>query len=300
MFAWSHIPKVIASMRLRGRRRGVSNIEYVLIASLVAAVLALSVSVVGHNTHAGMARLSDRISEVKQLDSPHDADAGLTPPAAVPPYDTTLLVCLTMLSVMSIAGLGIAVVQHVRRQNEKRRSKSRHEVALKKNLKAMEAVLNKYQQFKRLLRDDLPESLLEQCTVGNFMTANVFTVAPDMTLQAASDQLEENQFRRVLVKTKDGTLAGVLSKKDIALKDGEFVRDVMTGNPKTVTIDTKIHFALTILLKNRISCLPVVDENYRLLGMISTSDLIIMLHCLLSVLHDRQSSPSVVLVAENP
>ena len=52
------------------------------------------------------------------------------------------------------------------------------------------------------------------------------------------------------------------------------VRELMTTDVITLTVDTEIGMAASILLENRINGAPVVDEGGRLLGILCQSDLI--------------------------
>ncbi|MDZ4723103.1 MAG: CBS domain-containing protein [candidate division Zixibacteria bacterium] len=54
------------------------------------------------------------------------------------------------------------------------------------------------------------------------------------------------------------------------------VRDILRGKQQelvTATVKMTIPHAMEILIKNRISCLPVVDKNLRLAGIISDKDI---------------------------
>ena len=54
------------------------------------------------------------------------------------------------------------------------------------------------------------------------------------------------------------------------------VKDILNCKQKSVvtaTTDTTIKAAMELLLTNRISCLPVVDENRQLVGIISDKDI---------------------------
>ncbi len=51
------------------------------------------------------------------------------------------------------------------------------------------------------------------------------------------------------------------------------VADIMTPNPISVTAKTPLQEAITLLVEKKISGLPVVDEQGKLVGMISESDL---------------------------
>ena len=271
------------------QRRGIGSVEYVLIASLILTVLVLSISVFGHNTKQKMNQLATNISTEDLSDDAFEMDEALSLNDDASD-DAALFICFMFLSGVSLIALGLTVARDVRRRRHRKDWKRQHRTLLKKNFRAMAAVQRKHDLFKRLLGDELSQSMLDHCKVRNFMTEEVVTVAPDLPVQDAIDQLQESQFRRVIVKNSNGTLAGVVSIKDIAMKEGKLVRDIMTDNPKTVGLETKVHFALTVLLQNRISCLPVVDDDNHLIGVISTSDLMIMLHCLLSELQKNQMS----------
>ena len=52
------------------------------------------------------------------------------------------------------------------------------------------------------------------------------------------------------------------------------VREAMTDTPTTVTSDTRIKAALTLLDEQRLTALPVVDGHGHLQGMVSEADLI--------------------------
>ncbi len=54
-------------------------------------------------------------------------------------------------------------------------------------------------------------------------------------------------------------------------------RDIMTGNVITVTADTPIDIIARILHDHRISGVPVVDEEHRVIGIVTEGDLILKL-----------------------
>lgn len=89
--------------------------------------------------------------------------------------------------------------------------------------------------------------------------------------------------------TNGGNLVGVLSERDIlsvstsallphTKKQDQFlqqrfhVRDVMVRDVVTVSPDTGLKKAATLLLRQRLGCLPVVDVDNKLVGIVSSSD----------------------------
>lgn len=53
-----------------------------------------------------------------------------------------------------------------------------------------------------------------------------------------------------------------------------FVRDVMTRDPATVSIDTTIKQAARVLMERAVSALPVLDHEGRLSGVVSEADVL--------------------------
>ncbi|MBI5267833.1 MAG: CBS domain-containing protein [candidate division Zixibacteria bacterium] len=59
------------------------------------------------------------------------------------------------------------------------------------------------------------------------------------------------------------------------------VNDVLSSKSRrliTVTADTSVTRAMTLLLEHRISCLPVVDAQGRLVGIVSDKDIFKLVH----------------------
>jgi CBS domain-containing protein len=99
----------------------------------------------------------------------------------------------------------------------------------------------------------------------------------------------------MIVADEQGDLLGIVSKNDIKIRTGETVQDVMSTDLKTVSRDMPIATALSIVVKNRISCVPVVDEG-RFVGLVSTTDLLIYLQC---VLHSTETQNASAALASH-
>ncbi|WP_148882888.1 IMP dehydrogenase [Thermococcus aciditolerans] len=107
----------------------------------------------------------------------------------------------------------------------------------------------------------------------HFIVEDVITIGPDETLDYALFLMERNDIDGLPVVGEDGRIVGIVTKKDIAAKEGSLVREVMTGEVITVGEDVSVEEALDAMVSNRIARLPVVDENGRLVGIITMSDL---------------------------
>ena len=105
-----------------------------------------------------------------------------------------------------------------------------------------------------------------------FIVEDVISISPEETVDYALFLMEKNGIDGLPV-IKEGRVVGVISKKDIAVKQGKLVREVMTGEPITVSESVTAEEALNLMFEHRIDRLPVVDEDGKLVGIITMSDL---------------------------
>jgi len=105
-----------------------------------------------------------------------------------------------------------------------------------------------------------------------FIVEDVITIGPDESLDYALHLMEKNGIDGLPV-VEEGKLVGIITKKDIAAREGSSVRELMTGEVITVGEDVSVEEAVSIMFENRIDRLPVVDPSGRLVGIITMSDL---------------------------
>jgi CBS domain-containing protein/Flp pilus assembly pilin Flp len=117
----------------------------------------------------------------------------------------------------------------------------------------------------------------------HLMSRNSATVSPSAPLAACQKMMAEHRYRHLLVCDESGALLGVISDRDLARARTGRAEDIMTAQPLTVRPSDKICPAITMLLQRRISCLPVVEEG-RLLGVLTTTDLLLALQCALQAI----------------
>ncbi len=161
-------------------------------------------------------------------------------------------------------------------------------VELNKRSVALQKVLTKRNSIFHKVDEDLASIIRGHALVGTYMSTDLLSIEESLPKQVALQKMLDGGFRRFMVTNEKGAFVGVVSKKDILSKNGESVRDVMTSDPKTVTPQCELSSALTLLLENRISCLPVVaDAN--VVGLLSVSDLLMVLQCLLRDLEVRST-----------
>ncbi|MBP3891310.1 MAG: CBS domain-containing protein [Solobacterium sp.] len=126
--------------------------------------------------------------------------------------------------------------------------------------------------------------------VKDYMTANPLTVTKDVSVSKAVDLMGKNNFHRLPVVDEDGRLIGLVTgglveetsgAKNTSLSIYELnyllskttVDEIMIRNVLTVSEDLFLEEAAQIMIDHHISVLPVVDDFYRVLGIITEKDI---------------------------
>lgn len=112
--------------------------------------------------------------------------------------------------------------------------------------------------------------------------AGVVTISPETTVGEAARILAQAKIGAVIAVNADGTVAGILSERDIVRGiggDGEAavkasVRSLMTTDVRTCTENDTADALMKIMTANRFRHLPVLDDMGRLTGMITIGDLV--------------------------
>ncbi len=125
--------------------------------------------------------------------------------------------------------------------------------------------------------------------VKEWMTREVVTVSPETTLPEAHRLMTEKKIRRLPVVAR-GQLVGIVTRGDVrgaepsgatSLSIWEInyllsqlkVEEIMTARPATISPDETIGEAARLMLEKKISGLPVVDAEGRVVGIITESDI---------------------------
>jgi CBS domain-containing membrane protein len=127
--------------------------------------------------------------------------------------------------------------------------------------------------------------------VRDLMSAEVVTLGRDETLDIADRIMHLGRIRHMPVVDDEGHLCGLVSQRDLfrgalasalgmarsaqsRLLGALLVREVMCASPITTTADTPLGDAAAIMLRRKIGCLPVVDGDNRLVGIITEADFV--------------------------
>ena len=123
--------------------------------------------------------------------------------------------------------------------------------------------------------------MTEAKTVADIMTRRVIFLREEDNLSRIVEGMEHFGLRHLPVLDGD-RLVGMVTHRDM-LKiltsarrhdDSTFVASVMTRDPIAVRPDTTISEAARILLKARFGCLPVVNEDGNVIGIVTEHDFV--------------------------
>jgi CBS domain-containing protein len=122
-------------------------------------------------------------------------------------------------------------------------------------------------------------------TVNEIMESDLFTVQEDDLLDLVVHVMDWQQIRHVPVENSENQLVGLINSKCIIRylsqknPDQESsAKDIMLTEFPTISPLVGTHVAIRIMAENRVDALPVVDENFTLLGIITESDIVQVAH----------------------
>lgn len=118
------------------------------------------------------------------------------------------------------------------------------------------------------------------------MTRKVFVVPPDIPLSAAWDLMCREGFRHLPV-VSGGALVGILSDRDILVRaameggtisipDGR-AAEAATPWPHICAPDTDVRDLVRLMTEKRIDAVPVVNGVNQLVGLVTSTDLLLLL-----------------------
>lgn len=126
--------------------------------------------------------------------------------------------------------------------------------------------------------------------ISDWMTREVLTVEPDVSMMKVSKIMKEKHIRRLPVVDAGKKLLGIVTDRDIKeaspskattldihelyyLLSEIKVKDIMTVKPFTVTANNTIEKAALTMMEKRVGGLPVVDDRGVVVGIITESDI---------------------------
>ena len=119
-------------------------------------------------------------------------------------------------------------------------------------------------------------------TARDFMTPNVKSCSADADMATVAKIMWDCDCGTVPVVTEELKVIGMITDRDICIAaatrstaPGNIrVRDVMVGQAYTCFLEDDVRTVLKTMKERRVRWLPVLDQQQRLVGIISTNDLV--------------------------
>jgi len=126
--------------------------------------------------------------------------------------------------------------------------------------------------------------------VREIMTREVVTLYEEDNLTGVEEGMQRFKFRHLPV-IDEGRIVGLITQRDLLrvaasslepggahktqlLQQGVFARDVMKRDVITVAEDTTLAEAGELLWQQKLGCLPVVDADKKLVGIVTEADFV--------------------------
>jgi IMP dehydrogenase len=108
------------------------------------------------------------------------------------------------------------------------------------------------------------------------MIVDPITMTPDRKIHEALDVMSRYRISGVPITDENGRLVGILTNRDLRFctRTDQPIRELMTADGLiTIPVGTTLDQAKELLHKHRIEKLPVVDSEYRVVGLITVKDI---------------------------
>ena len=140
--------------------------------------------------------------------------------------------------------------------------------------------------YERAIHHDTPRKRI--LLVSEMMSTKVITIARSALLAEASRLFASKRFRHVPVVDDVGKLVGILSDRDLLRRAAhiadldatpkawreERVDTIMNQPVLVASGDTEMREIARVMFSERIGCLPIVDIEHVLVGIITRSDVL--------------------------
>ena len=127
-------------------------------------------------------------------------------------------------------------------------------------------------------------SKLSKFSVGSIMNTDFITAKPTESagkvlerIRVECEKLEMYRYAYVLDESEH--LIGVISLRFLLMSDANLlIADIMTEQPVSVEIDTRIRRVAKLFFKYNFEAIPVVDDDNKLQGLVSYRDAVASLY----------------------
>ncbi|MEV0412805.1 CBS domain-containing protein [Streptomyces sp. NPDC050448] len=110
--------------------------------------------------------------------------------------------------------------------------------------------------------------------VGSLMTDDVISVVPSTPFKDVAKLLAAHDITGMPVLDEDDRVLGIVSESDLLAGKAQTAEDLMSAPAVTVHAQQTVAEAARIMTQRSVERLPVVDEEERLVGIVTRRDLL--------------------------
>lgn len=270
----------------KSSRRGASLVEYVSVMAIGAALLAGGAVFLGRSTK-GTFELAGEAFSPSAARHKAVASAEALPTDADDAADQELVSGGVAIVLLMLGGVGLVFVHLAKKKQPAVKRIIEDEDAppaapeIPKHVAAQ--FVAKRQHILQVLDRELWSVFDGRIMVRDILTEQPATVRPDAPVERVRKVLEEEQIHQVLVVDAQGALLGIVHEHACDGAKGKTAADIMRRDPETAPPGMQVVNAISAMLDRKITCLPVMEEG-RVIGVVTTSDMLMTLQCCIQLL----------------
>jgi len=133
---------------------------------------------------------------------------------------------------------------------------------------------------------------MKEIFIKDIMVSNLITLNVEDNFSRVEELLRIYNIRHLPIIDKDGILVGIITQRDLyricpprktlegdlvydkIRLDGFILENVMTKDVLTLSPNDTLDKAINIMVITKYGCLPIVDENKKLLGIVTQIDVL--------------------------
>lgn len=115
---------------------------------------------------------------------------------------------------------------------------------------------------------------MKHTQVGEVMTAEVISVDRSATFREIVKLLADYDITGLPVVDEGGRVVGVVSESDLLARTARTAADIMSAPAATVRAQESVSEAGQLMTRRGVERLPVIDEEERLIGIVTRRDLL--------------------------
>ena len=269
---------------------GTSNVAYALVLCGVLAVVLAGATMLGSTVERTLGHLADGTpAGALQASRPvtaatTNANTDAPQPESSKAFWLRVTVSILMCTVALIAaGSGWVMMKRPNKaqEDEKEHVLPHRRVPVEENVLLTRLNAKKALLWKQLLEDH--ELLLKnRIEVRHVMTRDPISIEPSTPGKQIAELFERHDVAHLMVCDREGRFLGVVKNSDHCANPDKRAEALLMPWPVSVPSKTTLGAAISKLMEQDSSFLPVVD-NERLCGLLTPTDLVLTLHCSLQL-----------------